>query len=145
MINTNSKENVSMSKMFADAHAMLVRLVILNAVLDLFSILFWIVLPLIASPESSSTLNVNTTVAIVDAAVAAAVFFIAALGIVNKRKWGTFLAVAATAAQRVVGVFIFTLNAGMVVEIVWSVLIIYFAYREISQSKPAAQSAPIKS
>jgi hypothetical protein len=125
-----------MSKIFADPHKTLTRLVGLNIAFDILSIPAWIALSFTASPLSTSTLTVNTSVAIVDAAVAAAVFAVALFGILRKQKWGGYLAVAATVAQRVAGVFIFDLNAGMVVEVVWSLLIIYFAFKTMHQTQP---------
>ena len=120
-----------MSKMFADPHKMLIRLVGLNAFFDLISIPLWAILPLLSSAQPGSTLTVDTTFAVVDAAFAVAVFAIAVFGIMQKHKWGAALAVAGTIAQRIVGVFMFSLNVGMALEVVWSVLIIYFAYKEL--------------
>jgi hypothetical protein len=125
-----------MSKIFADPHKTFVRLVGLNIAFDILSIPAWIALSFTASPLSTSTLTVNTSVAIVDAAVAAAIFAMALFGILGRQKWGGYLAVATTVAQRVTGVFIFDLNVGMVVEGVWSLLIIYFAFKTMHQTQP---------
>jgi hypothetical protein len=125
-----------MSKIFADSHKTFVRLVGLNIAFDILSIPAWIALSFTASPLSTSTLTVNTSIAIVDAAVAAAVFAMALFGILGRQKWAAYLAVAATVAQRVTGVFIFDLNVGMVVEVVWSLLIIYFAFKTTHQTLP---------
>jgi hypothetical protein len=125
-----------MPKILAASHKTLTSLVGLNIAFDILSIPAWIALSFTASPLSTSTLTVNTSVAMVDAAVAAAVFAVALFGIFRKQRWGSYLAVADTIAQRVAGVFIFDLNVGMVVEVVWSLLIIYFAFKTMHQNQP---------
>jgi hypothetical protein len=104
-----------MQKIFRDPHKMLVRLVGLNVAFDVFSIPIWVILPYTRSSFSSLTLNVDTTIQVVDAAIAAAVFTVALFGILGKRKWGAYLAIAATVAQRVVGVYNFNVNVGKAV------------------------------
>lgn len=129
-----------MLQIFRDSHKTLSRLVGLNVAFDLLSIPFWIALTYTTGLQSASTLTVNSTIAIIDAA---ALFAVAFLGIIRKQKWGPYLAIAGTFAQRVAGYFIFALNVGMAVEVVWSILIIYFAYKamhpqpQISASKLA--------
>ena len=123
-----------MSKLLSDPHKMLIRLVGLNAFFDLITIPLWAILPMLPTyglSQSGSTLTVNNTIAIADAAVAVAVFAIAVFGIMKKRKWGSMLAIGGTIAQRIIGAFMFSLNVGMIVEIAWSLLIVYFAYKEL--------------
>ena len=115
-------------------HNILKWLIALNIIGDLISIPFWLVLPTMANTQGS-TLTVDTSIAIADAAVAAALFAIALYGIIKKQKWGSILAIILTVTQRVVGFFMFQLNVGVAVEVIWSLLIIYFAYKEITQPK----------
>ncbi len=124
-----------MSKILSDSHRILIRLVWLNIAFDVLSIPIWIALPLTQTSFSGSTLAVDPIMAIADAGVAAAVFAVAFLGIMRKRKWGTLLAIAATVAQRIAGFFLFALNVGMAVEVVWSLLIVFFAYKEFQKPR----------
>jgi hypothetical protein len=116
---------------------MLVRLLWLNIALDLLSIPVWIALWVAAQSSivSTSTLNVDPTIAILDAAAAVALFGLALWGVLQNQKWGSYIAVAATVAQRVVGVFIFQVNVSMALEVVWTAIIIYFAFRNLQRSK----------
>jgi hypothetical protein len=129
-----------MPRILTDPHKTLIRLVGLNIAFDILSIPIWIGLVFAPTSPTGSTIAVNTSIAIVDAAAAAVLFGVALLGILKKQKWGSYLAVAGTVAQRIAGVFIFALNVGMAVEFVWSILIIYFAYKTMQQlqtPKPA--------
>jgi hypothetical protein len=112
---------------------MLVRLLWVNIALDLLSVPIWIALWVAAqsSITSTSTLNVDPTIAILDAAAAVFFFSLALWGVLQKQKWGSYLAVIVTFAQRVVGVFIFQVNVGMALEVVWTAIIAYFAYRNL--------------
>ncbi len=122
-----------MSKIFADPYRVLARLVGLNIAFDVLSIPFWIALPSLQTMQSTSTSTVNSTIAIVDAVFAAALFAVSFVGISKRRKWGSYLAIAVTLVQRVVGFFMFAPNFGMAVEVVWSILIILFAFRAMLQ------------
>jgi hypothetical protein len=130
-----------MSKILADSWRTLTRLVGLNFAFDVLSIPIWIGLTFAPTSPTGSTLTVNTSIAIIDAAAAAILFAAALLGILKKQKWGTYLAVAGTVAQRIAGVFIFALNLGMAIEVVWSILIIFFAYKALQLQKRLDQSA----
>ncbi len=126
-----------MLKAPSDSHRIFVRLLWLNIALDLLSIPVWIALWVAAqsSITSTSTLAVDPTIAILDAAAAVALFGLALWGVLLNQKWGSYLAVVVTLAQRVAGVFIFQLNLGMALETVWTAIVIYFAYINLRQSK----------
>ncbi len=123
----------------SDPHRILVRLLWLNIALDLLSIPIWIALWVAAqsSITSNSTLAVDPTIAILDAAAAVAIFGLALWGVLLNQKWGSYLAVVTTLAQRATGVFIFQPNLGMALEVAWTAIIVYFAYRNLKQSKAA--------
>ena len=127
-----------MSKILSDSHRIFTRLVWLNIALDVLSIPIWIALPLTQTSFSGATLIVDPVLAIVDAILAAAVFALALFGIIKKKKWGTYLAVTATIAQRVTGLFIFAPNIFMAIEVIWSLLIIFFAYKELQKPESSA-------
>ena len=129
------KDCFDMSKMLQNPHQMLTRLVGLNIAFDVLSIPIWIAFNFTSSTLSTTTVSANVPAALVDAAVAVAVFTVAIYGLVNDRKWGAYLAIGGTVGQRVIGVFIFPLNVGMGVEVVWSLLIIFFAYKVLSLPK----------
>jgi hypothetical protein len=117
---------------------MLTRLVGLNIAFDVLSIPIWIAFSFTSSTLSTTTVSANVPAATVDAAIAAAVFALAIYGLINSRKWGAYVAISATIGQRVAGAFIYPLNIGMAVEVVWSSLIIFFAYKLLQQLKSAA-------
>jgi hypothetical protein len=129
-----------MSKLFADPRKTLTQLLMLNIALDVLSIPIWVAIPSLQSTVAPTTLSVDYVFAIADAAAAVAVFAVALLGVSGRKKWGSVLAVAGTLAQRVVGVFLFPqVNGFMVVEIIWSLIIVYFAYRTLKQPTPSQQ------
>jgi hypothetical protein len=131
-----------MSRIFGDVHKMIMRLVALNAIFDVISIPFWVYLPSLQNAQSQSILTVDPSTAIMNAAVAAAWFAVAFYGIMKWQKWGPILAIAITLAQRVIGFFMFQLNVGIAAEIVWSTLIIYFAYRALKQPRQPKLETP---
>ena len=132
-----------MFKTLSDSHRMLVRVLWVNIALDMLSIPVWIALWVAAqsSITSTSTLNVDPTIAILDAAAAVALFGLALWGVLQDQKWGSYAAVVATVAQRVVGFFIFQMNVGMALEVVWTAIIVYFAFMNLQRSKaPPSQT-----
>jgi hypothetical protein len=120
-----------MPKTLPDPHKTLIRLVGLNIALDLLSVPIWFALLVVENPLSTSTLTVDSGTAIVDAFFAVILFAVALLGLMNGRRWGAYLAVAGTVGQRAVGFYLFTLNAAMGVEFLWSALIVFFAFMYI--------------
>ncbi len=135
-----------MSEMLKNPHRMLTRLVGLNIAFDFLSIPIWIAFSFTSSTLSTTTVSANVPAATIDAAVAAAVFALAIYGLINSRKWGAYVAILATIGQRVAGAFIYPLNIGMAVEVVWSGLIIFFAFKLLQQIKSVgiAQNRPEK-
>jgi hypothetical protein len=78
----------------------------------------------------------GVSVAYIDAAVAAALFAVAFLGIMKKQKWGAILAIAVTVTQRIINFFQFE-RVAVVFTLIWSILIVYFAYKELKDLSPA--------
>jgi hypothetical protein len=133
-----------MLKLFADPRKILTQLLMVNIALDVLSIPIWVAVPSLQSTTAPTTLSVNYVFATADAAAAVVVFAVALLGISNRKTWGSILAIAGTLAQRVVGVFLFPqVNGFMVMEVVWSVIIIYFAYRTLKQPPSMPQLNPL--
>jgi hypothetical protein len=114
-------------KLFRDNYKMLTRLVGLNVIFDLIAIAIWFLVP-----STQPSLLLGVSIAYVDAAVAAALFAVAYFGIVKRQKWGSMLAIAVTVIQRVINFFQFY-RIAIVFTTIWSILIIYYAYRELKQ------------
>jgi hypothetical protein len=130
-----------MSKILSDPYRMLIRLLWLNLAFDLLSIPIWFAFSIAQNNiTSTSTLSANPTVAILDAAAAVGLFAIALMGVIRKQKWGSYLAIATTVLQRVAGVFIFQLNLAMALEVIWSIIIIYFAVGNLRQPKDSQEN-----
>lgn len=119
---------MDMTRIWKNPSKALKWLLILNIVGDLISIPFWVALPSMVTAQSQSTLAVDANIAIIDAAIPAALFAIALYGLMKKYTWAPVSAIILTIAQRAIGFYIFKLNLGVTIEIIWSLLIIYFAY-----------------
>lgn len=120
-----------MRKILADSRKIFIRLVWINFAVDLLSIPVWVALISLQTTISTATSTINNLMAIVDASTTAVLFGIAVFGIIKKHKWGIYLAIATAIGQSVASYYMFRLNGITVIEVVWSVLIIFFAYRAI--------------
>jgi hypothetical protein len=118
-------------KIFSNPHTMLTRLVGLNLIFDVIAVAIWFFVP-----STQTSLMLGVSVAYIDAAVAAALFAVAFLGIMKKQKWGAILAIAVTVTQRIINFFQFE-RVAVVFTLIWSILIVYFAYKELKGSSPA--------
>jgi len=84
-------------------------------------------------PSTQPSLLLGVSVAYVDAAVAAALFAVAFFGIVKKQMWGPVLAIGVTVTQRVINFFQFE-RVAVIFTLIWSILIVYFAYKQLQSS-----------
>jgi hypothetical protein len=117
-----------MSKFFsANPHKMLTRLVALNIVLDIIAIAVWGALPF----SQWSIYRLGFSVVGTEAALAAALFALTLFGLSKKQKWAPILAIAIAANQRVFGTYVFFPSPAIAVTLIWSMVIIYFAYKDI--------------
>jgi hypothetical protein len=117
-----------MSKFFStNPHKMLTRLVALNIVLDIIAIALWGAFPF----SQWSIYQLGFSIVGTEAALAAALFALTLFGLSKKQKWAPILAIAITANQRVFGTYVFFPSPAIAVTLIWSMVIIYFAYKDI--------------
>jgi len=108
-------------------HKILTIFVALNIVLDIFAIAVWA-----AFPETQwSIYQLGFTIVGAEAALAAALFTLTFFGLIKKKKWAPYLAIALTIIQRSFATYVFFPSTAIAVTSIWSLLIIYFAYRDI--------------
>jgi hypothetical protein len=112
-----------------DPHKILTRLIAINIVLDVLAIAIWTVFP----ATQWSIYQLNFTIVGTEAALAAVVFSLTLFGLTRKRKWAPFLAIVMTAIQRGFATYVFFPSTAIVVTLIWSLLIIYFAYKAIEE------------
>ena len=109
----------------------LITLVTLNIVLDIFAIATWTALP-----GSGGNLHyVGTSVASIEAAIAAALFALTLFGLIKKQTWAPKTAIAVTLAQRAFATIVFFPSPGIIATLVWSIIIVYFAYKTIKSAR----------
>jgi hypothetical protein len=108
-------------------HKILTRMVALNIGLDVFAIVVWAAFP----ATQWSIYQLNFPIVGTEAAVAAGLFALTVFGLTKKQKWAPFLAITITATQRSFATYVFFPSTAIAVTLIWSLLIIYFAYKEI--------------
>jgi hypothetical protein len=110
-----------------NSHKILTYLVGANIVLDIIAIAIWA-----AAPATQwSIYQIGFTIVGAEAAVAAALFAVALFGLIKKKKWAPYLSVVVTVNQRVFATYVFFPSTAIFVTLIWSLVIIYFAYRDI--------------
>jgi hypothetical protein len=115
-----------------NAHKTLMRLVAANIVLDVIAIAIWAALP---AGTWNGMYRLDSFIASVEAAAAAALFAVTLFCLRRKLKWAPILAIALTVAQRVFAVYVFYPSYFIPVPLVWSLVIIYFAIKTLQQQK----------
>jgi len=109
------------------SHKILIRLVAANMVLDIVAIAIWVI------PEAQWNIyRLGVLIVGTEAAIAAGLFALALFGLIKRKKWAPFLAIALPLAQRVFGTYVFFPSTGIALTTIWSLLIIYFAYKDIN-------------
>jgi hypothetical protein len=108
-------------------HKTLTTFVALNIVLDVLAIAIWAVFPV----TQWSIYQLGFTIVGAEAALAAALFSLTLFGLIRKRLWAPYLAIVLTIIQRSFATFVFFPSTAIPVTSIWSLLIIYFAYRDI--------------
>jgi chromate transport protein ChrA len=105
----------------------LTRLVALNIVFDAIAIATWTALP-----SSGGNLHyINTSVASIEAAIAIVLFAVTLFGLTKKQSWAPKAAIAITIIQRTFATIVFFPSPGIIATLIWSIIIIYFAYKTI--------------
>jgi hypothetical protein len=120
-------------KFFGDnPYKTLTRMVALNIVLDVAAIAIWYSLP----GSGGNLLHVETSIAMIEAAIAAGLFAIALLGLTKKQQWAPTLAIVITVAQRIFATYVFFPSPGILATLIWSIIIVYFGYKTIKSTNP---------
>jgi hypothetical protein len=114
------------------AHKMLMRLVAANIVLDIVAIAIWAALP---AGTWNGMYRLDSFIASVEAAVAAALFAVTLVCLKRRLKWAPIMAIALTVVQRVFAVYVFYPSYFIPVPLVWSLVIIYFAIKDLRTSQ----------
>jgi hypothetical protein len=119
----------------ADPHRVLTFLVSANIILDFIAIAIWAALP---ANTWNGMYRLDSLIASSEAAFAAAIFAIALFGLRKGQKWAPFLAIAITVSQRVFAAYVFFPSIAIPIPLIWSLVIIYFALKDIKlqKSKP---------
>jgi hypothetical protein len=115
-----------------NAHKTLMRLVAANIVLDIIAIAIWAALP---AGTWNGMYRLDSLIASLEAAVAAALFTITLFCLKRKIQWAPIMAIGLTVAQRVFAVYVFYPSYFIPVPMIWSLLIIYFAITTLRQQK----------
>ncbi len=117
-------------------HKTLIRLVVANIVLDVVAIAIWGLFPATQwSIYNSDFLTVG-----IETAIASILFALTLFGLIKTKKWAPILAIIITVNQRIFTNYVFFLSIGNVITLIWSLLIIYFAYKDIKQPNQQAKN-----
>ncbi len=108
-------------------HKMLTALVASNIVLDIIAIVVWAAFP----STQWSIYQLDFTIVGAEAAVAAVVYAATLFGLTKKLKGAPYLAIAMTVIQRFFATYVFFPSTAIAVTTIWSLLIVYFAVRDI--------------
>jgi hypothetical protein len=108
-------------------HKMLTVLVALNIGLDILAIAIWAGFP----STQWSIYQLGFTIVGTEAVAASVVYAATLLGLTNKLNWAPFLAIAMTIIQRCFATYVFFPSTAILVTAIWSLLIVYFAVRDI--------------
>ena len=114
----------------AKPHRMLTGLIGANIVLDIIAIAIWIF------PATQwSIYRLGFMVVGTEAGVAAALFALTLFGLTKRKKWALYLAIILTVTQRVFATYVFFPSPALALTLVWSLIIVFFAYTDIKTSK----------
>lgn len=108
------------------------RLVAANIVLDIVAIAIWAALP---SGTWNGMYRLDSFIASVEAAVAAALFAVTLFCLKKNLKLAPILAIVLTVAQRVFAIYVFYPSYFIPVPLIWSLLIIYYAIKDLRNQR----------
>jgi uncharacterized membrane protein (DUF2068 family) len=111
---------------------MLTLLITANIFLDILAIAIWSSLP---ANTWNGMYRLDSLIACSEAALAAAFFAVTLFGLKRNKKWAPFLAIVLTVTQRVFAVYVFFPSIAIPIPLIWSLVIIYFAFKSIKISK----------
>jgi hypothetical protein len=111
-------------------HKTLIRFVAANIILDVLAIAIWGLFP----ATQWSIYQLDFSIVGVEAALAAVMFTLTLFALIKTKKWAPILAVGLTVIQRAFATYVFFPSIGISLTLIWSLLIIYFAYLDLKQS-----------
>ncbi len=115
-----------------NSHKILTYLIAANIVLDITAIAIWTALPV---NIWNGMYRLDSLIACSEAALATAFFVITLFGLKRRQKWAPILAIAITVTQRIFAFYVFFPSIAIPIPLIWSLVIIYFAFKEIKISK----------
>jgi hypothetical protein len=116
----------------ANPHKTLTRLITANIILDITAIAIWAALP---ANTWNGMYRLDSLIAGSEAALAAAFFAVTLCGLKRRQKWAPILAITLTVTQRVFAVYVFFPSIAIPIPLIWSIVIIYYAFKDIKTSK----------
>jgi hypothetical protein len=108
-------------------HNTLTGFVATNIVLDLTAIAIWGIFPGI----QWTIYRLDFVIVGAEAAFAAGLFALTLFGLIKSKTWAPMLAIILTVNQRVFATYIFFPSSGIIITLIWSLLVIYFAYIDV--------------
>jgi hypothetical protein len=111
----------------SNPHKTLTRLITTNIVLDIIAIVIWAALP---AKVWNGMYRLDSLIAGSEAALAAAFFVVTLFGLKKRQIWAPI-----TVTQRVFAVYVFFPSVAIPIPLIWSLVIIYFALKDIQTSK----------
>lgn len=116
----------------SNPHKILTRLIAANIVLDIIAIAIWASLP---ANTWNGMYRLDSLIAGSEAALAAAFFAVALFGLKKRQTWAPILAITITVIQRVFAAYVFFPSVAIPIPLIWSLVIIYFALKDIKTSR----------
>jgi hypothetical protein len=116
----------------SNPHKTLTRLITANIVLDLMAIAIWAALP---ADTWNGMYRLDSLIAGSEAALAAMFFTVTLFGLKKRQTWAPILAITITVSQRVFAAYVFFPSIAIPIPLIWSLVIIYFALKDIKTSR----------
>ena len=116
----------------SNPHMTLTRLITANIVLDFIAIAIWAALP---ANTWNGMYRLDSLIAGSEAALAAAFFGVTLFGLKKRQTWAPILAITITVSQRVFAAYVFFPSVAIPIPLIWSLVIIYFAFKDINTSR----------
>jgi hypothetical protein len=112
----------------ANPHKTLTLLITTNIILDVAAIAIWAGLP---ANVWNGIYRLDSLAVGSEAALAAMFFAVTLFGLKSKKKWAPILAITITVTQRVFAIYVFFPSIAIPIPLVWSLVIIYFAAKDL--------------
>jgi hypothetical protein len=112
-------------------HMILTLLILANIFLDILAIAIWIALP---ANIWNGMYRLDSLIAGSEAALAGTLFALTFFGLKKNKKWAPIFAIAITITQRVFAFYVFFPSIAIPVPLIWSLIIIFFAFKYIRKS-----------